>query len=181
VSVAAVSASLGLGLVEKVLRIAGLRRGFSGDRVRLDQLMDAARAGSDKLAGYADEDVAAYNDYLASKRRGDMPAMDAALRAAVESPMKIARAAVEGLDLCAEAAGIIPAALAADLGTAVVLLAGAARATLLSVDSNLGQLPPDSQFHRDALAERGELHHQAQHKAKKILEHIASNRIPNAP
>ena len=175
-SVAAVSASLGLGLVEKVLRIAGQRRGFSGDRARLDQLMDAARAGSDALADYADEDVAAYDDYLASKRRGDV--LDAALRTAIESPLKIARAAVAGLDLCAEAAGLIPAAVAADLGTAVLLLECAARATLLSVDSNLGQFPPDSQFYRDVLAERGELHRQARQKAEKL---VASNRIPNAP
>ncbi len=166
---AAVSASLGLGLVEKVLRIAGQRRGFSGDRERLAQLIDSARAGSDKLAGYADEDVAAFNDYLASKRRGDMPAMDAALRAAVESPLKIARAAVEGLDLCAEAAGFIPAALAADLGTAVLLLECAARATLLSVDSNLGQFPPESQFYREVLAEREELHRQARQKSERLL------------
>jgi methenyltetrahydrofolate cyclohydrolase len=169
VSVAAVSASLGLGLVEKVLRIAGQRRGFSGDRMRLDQLIDAARAGSDRLAGYVDEDVAAFNDYLASKRRGDVPAMDGALRAAIESPLKIARAAVDGLDLCAEAADIIPAAVAADLGTAVLLLECGARATLLSVDSNLGQFPPDSQFHRDVLVERHDLHRQAQQKAKNLL------------
>lgn len=171
----AVSASLGLGLVEKVLRIAGQRRDFSGDRGRLDQLADAAQAGSARLARYADEDVAAFNEYLASRRLKDTLAIGAALRTAIEVPLKIARAAVNGLDLCGEAACFVPAALAADLGTAVVLLAGAARATLLSVDSNLGQIPADSHFCRDVLAERRELHRQALQKAEKLLEPTNSN------
>lgn len=170
VSVSAVSASLALGLVEKTLRIAGRRRDFSGDHGPLDQLQEAAQAGAARLAIYADEDVAAFNEYLASRRRKDAPAIDAALRMAIEIPLNVARAALAGLDLCAEVAGFVPASMAADFGTAVILLAGAARAALLSVDSNVAQLPRDGQFYRDALAERRRLQSQAFEKAEKLLD-----------
>jgi len=175
VSVSAVSASLGFALVEKVLRIASQRKDFGGDRKRLVFLIDAAQAASARLARWADEDVAAFHQYLASKRARDAIAIDAALRMAIQIPLQIARESVTGLDLCAMVAGLIPAAVAADLGTAVVLLAGAARATLLSVDANLVQISGDSQFYRDVLAERQELENQALHKAEKLLEQTNSN------
>ena len=55
-----------------------------------------------------------------------------------------ARCAVTGLDLRADAAGFVHEFVAADFGAAAVLLAGAVRATLLSVDFNPGQLPRDA-------------------------------------
>jgi formiminotetrahydrofolate cyclodeaminase len=153
VSVSAVSASFGFSLVEKVLRIAGQRKDFSGDRQRLAFLIDAAQSGSSHLARWADEDAWAFNQYLAARRLKDAAAIDAALRRAIQIPLQIAREAVGGLDLCAVAAGFIHKALAADLGTAAILFAGAVRATLLTVDANLAQIPADSQFHRDVLVE----------------------------
>jgi formiminotetrahydrofolate cyclodeaminase len=170
VSVSAVSASFGFSLVEKVLRIAGQRKDFSGDRKKLDFLMDAAQKASSHLSRWADEDAWAFNQYLAAKRLKDAAAIDAALRRAIEIPLQIAREAVSGLDLCAIAAGFIHKALAADLGTAAILFAGAVRATLLSVDANLAQIPAGSQFHRDVLVERHELHDQVIQKTS-----------PNAP
>jgi methenyltetrahydrofolate cyclohydrolase len=182
VSVAAVSASLALGLLEKVLRIVSRRRDFSGDPERLGQLSDAARAGSARLARYADDDVAAFNEYLACRhlpkdtepqREERERALDAALKTAIEVPLNIARSAVAGLDLCAGAAGFVHAFVAADLGAAGELLAGAVRATLLSVDFNLGQLPRDSPFCRDVIAERHQLQNKALQKADALVRQIA--------
>lgn len=177
----AVSASLGLGLLEKVLRIVSQRRDFSGDRMRLGQIGDAARTESARLAHYADEDIAAFNEYMAGRRLAkDTPqqredrecAIAAALRTAIDVPMNIARAAIAGLDLCTDAAGFVHAFVAADLGAAAELLAGAVRATLLSVDFNLGQVPHDSQFHRDIIAERHELQNQALLKTDALVRRI---------
>ena len=142
----AVSASLGLGLLEKVLRIVSQRRDFRGD---LSQLGDTARMESARLARYADEDIAAFNEYMACRRlaketpqqREDREcATAAALRTAIEIPMNVARSAIAGIDLCVCAAGFVHAFVAADLGAATELLAGAVRAALLSVDFNLGQI-----------------------------------------
>ena len=146
--------------MEKVLRIAGQRKDFSGDRERLDFLIGAARKSSSHLSRWADEDAWAFHQYLVAKRLKDAAAIDASLRTAIQIPLQIAREAVSGLDLCAMAAGFIHKALAADLGTAAILLAGAVRATLLTVDANLTQIPAGSQFHRDVLVERRALHDQ---------------------
>jgi formiminotetrahydrofolate cyclodeaminase len=178
VSVAAVSASLGLGLLVKVLRIVGQRRDLRVDPGRIGQLREAAQAASARLVEYADEDVVAFNQFMASRRLAkNTPeeqqererAMDAALRAAIEVPLKTARAAVAGLDLCVEAAGSVHAFVAADLGAAAALLAGAVRATLLSVDFNVGQLPRDSNYYRDVRAERYELQNRALRTADSLI------------
>ena len=166
----ALAASFGFSLVEKMLRIAGQRKDFSGDRQRLDFFIDAAQKASSHLSRWADEDAWAFHQYLAARRLKDAAAIDAALRRTIEIPLQIAREAVSGLDLCAIAAGFIHKALAADLGTAAILFSGTVRATLLTIDDNLAQIPADSQFHRDVLVERHELHDQLIQKSS-----------PNAP
>src|ERR1700688_3135729 len=64
VSISAVTASLALALLAKVLDITGKRKDFSGDRTRLDSLIESARAESTRLTQLADEDVRAFNQYL---------------------------------------------------------------------------------------------------------------------
>ena len=179
----AVSARLGLSLVEKVLRIVSQRGDFNGDPGRLGQLGDAARTESARLARYADEDIAAFNEYMACRRLAkDTPrqmddrerAIAAALRTTIEIPMNVARSAIAGIDLCTGTSGFVHAFVAADLGAAAELLAGAVRAALLSVDFNLGQIPHDSQFYRDVLVERHELQSQALLKTDALVQRIAT-------
>jgi formiminotetrahydrofolate cyclodeaminase len=181
--VSAVSASLGLGLLEKVLRIVSQRRDSIGDPVRLGQLGDATRKEAARLARYADDDIAAFNKYMACRRLvKDTPqqredrecAIAAALRTTIEVPMSVARSAIAGLDLCIDAGGFVHAFVAADLGAAAELLAGAIRAALLSVDFNLGQVPHDSQSYRDVIAERHELQNQVHLKTDALMQRIAA-------
>ena len=149
VSVAAVSASLALGLLMKVLEITRKRRDFQGDPQRIEELLVAARTASNKLSQYADEDIVAFAEYMAS--RGS-PAEEAALQKAIEIPLGGARAAATGLRLCAEVAGMVPASIAPDLGTAALLLGGSVQAMLLSVESNALRLP-DEQSRNDVTNE----------------------------
>jgi formiminotetrahydrofolate cyclodeaminase len=65
--------------------------------------------------------------------------------------MRAARAAEAGLELCAQASGVVKEALAADLEAAQALLTGALRAILTCIDANLRGREEE---HRDALAER---------------------------
>lgn len=176
----AVSASLGLGLLEKVLRIVSKRKDFSGDRGRLSRLGDAARTESARLARYADEDIAVFNEYMACRRLAKDTA--AALRTTIEIPMNVARSAIAGIDLCTGAAEFVHAFVAADLGAAAELLAGAVRATLLSVDFNLSQIQHDSQFYRDVTTERHELESQVLLKTDALVQRIAAAiDLSNAP
>lgn len=123
VTAAAVSARFGMALLIKALEIAVKRRDFSGDAVAVRSWIEAALKEADALAEAANEDIAGAPEL---KR--------------IEIPMIAARAAAAGLDLCAEAAGVVRGALAADVGVAAVLLGGAVRAIVLCVDSNAGGL-----------------------------------------
>jgi formiminotetrahydrofolate cyclodeaminase len=159
VAVSAVTANLGLGLLIKVLEITGRRKSFSGDSQKLRVLIDAARRESEQLRNLADEDIAAVRQYVGSSNPSDA-------RNAIEVPLRAARAAVIGLDLCAEASDVIRALsqggvtqglLAADLGAASLLLSAAVRAILLSADSNLRQLPSEDPYRAAVMIELSDL------------------------
>ncbi len=134
VTAAAVSARLGLALLIKTLEITARR---SGDAETVRAWITASRRYSDILAEAANDDIVA-----------------AAERKRIEIPMNAARAAVGGLDLCSEAAGLVRGPLAADLGAAAALLCAAVRAIVLCVDSNVGELEEESrrELVRHALA-----------------------------
>ncbi len=143
VAVAAVSARLGLALLIKVLRITGKR----------NDLIEAARRESDQLARAADDDIQAIQQLLHAR--------DA--NAAIDVPLRAATSAVAGLELCAETAASIRGLIAADLGAAASLLAGAARAILLCVDFNLRRAPSE-----DHAAVRLKLEERAEALAQQI-------------
>jgi formiminotetrahydrofolate cyclodeaminase len=165
VAVSAVAANLGLGLLIKVLEITAKRKNFSGDALKVRALIDAALHESEQLRAVADEDIAAVRQYLSSRN-------PPAVRNAIEVPMRAARAALSGLDLCAEAAGTIHGLLAADLGAGVLLLSAAVRAILLSVDANLRQLRSEEGYSEQVVAERRILEDRAAHQAGEVLSRI---------
>jgi formiminotetrahydrofolate cyclodeaminase len=174
VSVAAVSATFGVSLLQKVLEIVAKRKSLAGDRGHLASLRQAAGDEAERLARYADEDIAAYRAYMEARRRSDADVETArALRDVIETPLKAARSALAGLDLCADAAGIVRGAVAADLGTAAILLAGAVRAMLLSAEVNLMQVPnlrqlPDG----EAIGECKEIEEKAARQLELVVRHV---------
>ena len=134
VSLAALSASLALSLLIKVLEITRNRRTFQGDPKQIEELLSAAQLESTRLAELADQDVAAYAEYIANRKS------PAALDKAIEVPLAAAHAAAAGLQLCTNAAEFVPPSLAPDLGTAALLLSAAIRGMLLSVRANARML-----------------------------------------
>lgn len=134
VAAAAIAAELGISLLIKTLAITG------GNA----ELTDAARLERAHLRGAADDDVGAVMAYMQTRDA-------AALRQAIEAPLRAARAAVTGLELCAKASGAVKSSLTADLGAAQALLAGALRAILICIDANLHGREEE---HRGAVAER---------------------------
>lgn len=180
VAVASVSASCALSLAVMVLEITANRKNFQGDRKRLEALVEAARVESGRLARYADEDPAAYAHYMRclrmpkdteSERALREQALASALRRATEVPLSAARAAIAGLNICAEAAELAHGAVATDLGGASQILAGAVRAMLLSVDSNLKAIG-ESEFTDQIAAERTELEERADRQAKAVRKRV---------
>ncbi len=144
VSSAAVAATLGLALLTKVLEVVRKRKDFTGDRDFVAALLHEARNKSQIIVQLADEDIAAFREYLDCVRRKESTA--AALRKAIEIPLNVARVSAAGVALCEQAGGLAHAFIAPDLGTARQLLLAAARSALLTVDSNLEQLPDNDPY-----------------------------------
>jgi methenyltetrahydrofolate cyclohydrolase len=148
VTISAVSATIALALLAKVLTIASKKKDVSA-------LLDAARAESKRLQNLADDDIQAFNQYMDCRRQGKD--LTAAVRKAIEVPLDAARSAVRGLDLCAQTVGMIRGLTAADVGAAAALLSGAVQAMLLSVDFNIREMSSDEQFSSAIAAECREL------------------------
>jgi len=159
VAISAVTASLALALLAKVLAIADKKN-------HLAAILDAARAESTRLAQLADDDIQAFNQYMECKRHGRE--LTDAVRKAIEVPMEAARSAVRGLDLCAQTAGVVRGLTAADVGAAAALLSGAVRAMLLSVDFNIREMRSDAEFSSAIAAERRDLQRASEEQADAV-------------
>lgn len=152
VAISAVTASLALALLAKVLEIVRRRKGFEGDPRELATLLEGVRRESVELTKLADADVRAFSRYMDLLRRKE--AADAAMREAISVPMDAARAAVRGLDLCQEAEPHCQTGMtASDFRVAGALLTGALRGMVLSVESNLRQLAEDDPFRQATMSE----------------------------
>ena len=164
VAISAVTASLALALSGEGAPNHGREKSFAGDPQEIETLYEAARRASTELTHKADEDVRAFNRYLECMREPENPGREQAMTAAMEEatrvPLDAARLTIGGLGLClSHSAGLCEQGMtASDLGMARSVLSGAARAMLLSVESNL-QAPPvrNEPFHNEISAELQEL------------------------
>lgn len=187
VAIAAVSAAFALGLVAKVLAVAGRRSPAPADAARLEPLTAAARAGSQRLLQMAGEDVAAFEAYLTARRlphssasesETRQQAIDSAVRRAIELPLAAAETTATGLRLCSETSTFTPANLTADLGVSADLLASALRAFLLCAQSNVRQLAPAGASFSERVATETQRHAAALRLADAILERARTDARP---
>ena len=183
VAVAATSASFALGLLAKVLKVTGRKKGFSGDLAKVEKLAESARAESKHMMQLAEDDMAAFNDYMISarlpqttdrEREERKRAVNASVRKAIETPLAAARVAASGISLCANSLDMVHAIVAADLGAAATLLAGALRVFLLCADSNIRQLAPDPSAYRDVLPGRAEWESGAFRQADSVVKQVSA-------
>jgi methenyltetrahydrofolate cyclohydrolase len=183
VAVAAVSASFAFGLLAKALAVSGRKDTRSANLGKLEPLTAAVRAESSRMLQLADDDIAAFQAYLAGARLPHSTdqerlvrrqALDSALRQAIDLPLAAARAAAAGLQLCAEAVPMTHLVVLADLATSVTLLCGALRAFLLCAKSNVRQLAPETSAYRELLAKETDRHKRALRQAEEVLERVAA-------
>jgi formiminotetrahydrofolate cyclodeaminase len=165
VAISAVTASLALALLSKVLGIAARKKSFAADRDRIEELLHAARAESSRLTSLADEDIEAFHKYLESKHQ--------ATRKAIEIPIEAARAGVRGLGLCGEAAQIIRGLTASDVASAAALLSGAVQGMLVTVDFNLKEMTSDEDFAAAMKTECGELSREVGKRTQAVTAALA--------
>ena len=147
-SVAAVSATLGLGLVIMALEISAKRK----DAVQPEEarrLIAEAHEVMERLGADADEDIRAFRAYMKAlklpkatdeekdSRKG---ALQTASRRATEAPLVAARHMVEALRLAGRALPLTHLHVVSDIGAGTGLLEGALKAVLFNVDVNLPSL-----------------------------------------
>jgi len=116
VATSCVTATLGISLLVKVLRITGKRA----------DLIDPALALIEDLKVIADADVAAVRAYIQTRETQAMR----------DVPTKAAHAAAQALLLCAEASEAVTGLIAADVEAAAAILQGASTAITACVDAN---------------------------------------------
>ena len=151
VTAAAVSATLALALLSKVLQVTLRHKDFTGDPNLVGALLEDARKSSVQLSHLADDDVAAFQQYMDCVRSKQPPG--SALRKTIEVPLNVARAASVGITLCEKSAGHVHVVVAPDLRIAAALLEGAVRSTLVTLKSNLEQLPEGDPYRKEVTAE----------------------------
>jgi formiminotetrahydrofolate cyclodeaminase len=151
VTAAAVSAALALALLSKVLQVTLRHKDFTGDPNLVGALLDDAQKTSMILSQLADDDVAAFQQYLDCVR--NKQPTGSALRKTIEVPLNVARTASVGITLCEKSDGHVHQVVAPDLGVASALLTGAVRSALVTVNSNIRRLPEGDPYRDEAAAE----------------------------
>jgi formiminotetrahydrofolate cyclodeaminase len=147
-SVAGVCATFGMGLVIMALEISVKRK----DAQRIDETAALIAAGRElmaSLAADADEDVRAFQAYMAAMklpkatdeektlRKG---AMQEAARNATQAPLVAGRHILEALRLAEQAVSLSHLHVVSDVGAGAGLLEGSLKAVLFNVDINLPSL-----------------------------------------
>jgi formiminotetrahydrofolate cyclodeaminase len=149
---AAHGASLGLSLLEKVVRLEAQRRpnpagqppaAWEEALARLDRL-------SETLARLREEDVRAYFNLTAALTSGDAAVLAAALWEAVDCPRRIMHQVGEALELLAWAGARCRSHLVSDLLVAGEFLGAALRSAAHIAQANLPLMPDEAA--RQALA-----------------------------
>ena len=168
-AVAANAAANGLSLALKGLRLSKPRDGSQTHA----NLIERADVLIDELGGYADEDVAAFQAYLAARKQAGegehSDALDDAVERINQVPLATARACRRALELTLEANGHTRAALQSDTRAGAQLLHAGLCMVLLNVDANIDGLDDETE-QAQLREERREL----QRRADALLEGLAS-------
>lgn len=152
---AAATADIGLALVMKGLRISESRQ-HDPQRRALIEKADALR---DDLGAYADEDMTAFEAYMAAlrlpksseqeKQRRQQALGEAGVRIN-QVPLVTAKACLEALELAVQALPLVDAWLRSDVIGGGFLLHSGLSSVLLNVDANLASLQDTGE--REAVA-----------------------------
>ncbi len=153
-SVAALGGSLGAALVSMVCNLTVGKKKYADVQDDIKALLDRAETLRHELIGLLEADVEVYTKVSkAMKMPRDTEeqkavrsaAMEKALKAATEVPMKVADACVQVIDLCRPAAEKGNVNAVSDAGVAVLMAEAGLRSAALNVLINLGWIK-DEEF-----------------------------------
>ena len=162
-SAAALAGATGAALVVMVCRTPKTRTGDPGERVRLDEVLARATDAGDRLRRLVDEDSVAYDAVVAAYRRPKATdeekaarkrAVDAAMAAATEVPLRTAEACLVALGAAATAAADGNPNALSDARTAAALAWAGLTGAAENVRINVGAAGPSPARDRIEALER---------------------------
>lgn len=165
-AVSAVVADFGLALVVKALQVSEKRE----RREQRQGLLQSAQALLGRPGAFADDDVAAFQQYLQAGRH-DPQAQQTASRQACAVPLATARTCIEALDLAEAAWPEVVEPVRCDVHAGALLIATAIDAVLLNVDADLDGLG-DSTTVEEVRLLRQTLQDQADERRKRFADRI---------
>ncbi|RMH01983.1 MAG: glutamate formimidoyltransferase [Planctomycetota bacterium] len=179
-SVAALLGALGAALGTMVANLSSHKPGWDE---RWQEFSDAAERGKachDELLRLVDEDTAAFHAVVAAwrlpedseeERAAKREAVQAAVRRAIEAPLRVMEVALESMAVAAEMAEKGLAASVSDAGVAALCARSAVLGAHLNVRINAGDLA-DEEARADYLARAEELRAAAVRREAEILDRV---------
>lgn len=176
-SVSAIAGCFGAAMVSMVANLTIGKKKYRDVEGQAVVIRDRALSLMNRLEALVDEDMTSFQRFMdVYKMPRETPEqehtrallMEEALKASTETPLRIARACLEGLELAAEIASIGSKMAISDAGVAANLLGAALESALLNVDINLPSIK-DEEFKRASLEERLSLSRRAQELKDRCL------------
>ncbi len=183
-SVSALAAGLGASLVSMVAALTHEKKGYFAAKPNLADMGTQAQRLKDQLAYLVDEDTRAFNEIIASNRlpaateeekQTKAEAQAAALKNAVLIPLKVARLALEVMELAHRLIREGNPNSVSDVGVASEMGFAAARGAILNVEINLQGIQDTAfvaeiQKEKDTILERiHELHKKGYAETMKVI------------
>jgi formiminotetrahydrofolate cyclodeaminase len=156
-SAAALASAVGASLLMMVASLPKTRTNSDEDRAALADASASLAAVRERLTEAIDADTAAYDQVVAAYRlpkaaaeekAARTAAIQAALRAATDVPLRVMRWSAQALEAAKRVAAHGHAAAASDVGVAIALLRAGLEGARLNVAANLGGIR-DEKYARD--------------------------------
>ncbi len=180
-SAAALTGAMAAALVHMVVDLSRGRPAAADHESDLREIGVAAAQFQSELLGLVDGDAAAYASVVQARRLPRDTELEqetrrvqiaAALRDAIRSPLAIARAASEVLDLATRLSRIGSQNAISDVGVAALLAASAVRGAVLNVEINLPYVTDDA-LRAKATSAVEQLRHGLAEREAQIQEAVA--------
>lgn len=151
-SVAALSGALGAALISMVSNLTIGKEKYAGVQDEITALLKKSETLRDKLADLIEEDVEVYTRLSQTmkmprdteeQKNTRIKAMDKALKAATDVPMRVAEACVSVMELCRPAAETGNVNAVSDVGVGILTAEAGLRSAALNVLINLGSIKDD--------------------------------------
>ncbi|MDD4169029.1 MAG: cyclodeaminase/cyclohydrolase family protein [Desulfotomaculaceae bacterium] len=183
-SVSAIVANFGLAMIAMVCRLTAGKIKEEEVGHQVNEILDTANNLIQQLEKLVDEDMSAFENYIAATRlpkntddeikaRGE--AIQNALKSATETPLEIARVCLEALRIAAKLSTIGNKQVISDVGVGAVATEAAISGVLLSADINTAMIK-DKDYVQKIVARKEMIQFEAR-QLKAIVMTVVQERI----